>query len=81
MAWNPFAGPKPTTTTEDSTRVGIVGASRIGRYTVAGSLRRVDTIELAQDIPPGAPFVVAAGRLEFVVPVAGSFELRSVPMK
>ena len=57
------------------------GASRIGRYTVAGSLRRVDTIELAQDIPPGAPFVVTSGRLEFVVPVAGSFELRSVPMK
>jgi hypothetical protein len=57
------------------------GASRIGRYTVAGSLRRVDTIELAEDIPPGAPFVVTAGRLEFVVPVAGRFELRSVPMK
>jgi hypothetical protein len=57
------------------------GASRIGRYTVAGALRRVDTIELAEEIPPGAPFVVTAGRLEFVVPVAGSFELRSVPMK
>lgn len=57
------------------------GATRIGRYTVTGTLRRVDTIELASEIPPGAPFVVTSDRLEFVVPVGGRFELRSVPVK
>jgi hypothetical protein len=57
------------------------GATRLGRYTVAGTLRRVDTIELSDEIPPGAPFVVTSDRLEFVVPVAGRFEFRSVPVK
>jgi hypothetical protein len=57
------------------------GAARIGRYTVAGSLRRVGTIELDGDIPAGAPFVVADGRLHFVVPVGGRFELRSLELK
>jgi hypothetical protein len=57
------------------------GAARIGRYAVTSSLRRVDTIELPADLPPGAPFVVTSGRLHFVVPVGGRFELRSVPVK
>jgi hypothetical protein len=57
------------------------GAARIGRYAVTSSLRRVDTIELPADLPPNAPFVVTSGRLHFVVPVGGRFELRSVPVK
>jgi hypothetical protein len=57
------------------------GAARIGRYAVTSSLRRVDTIELPSDLPPNAPFVVSSGRLHFVVPVGGRFELRSVPVK
>ena len=57
------------------------GAARIGRYTVAGTLRRVGIIELDGDVPPGVPFVVADGRLHFLVPVGGRFEMRSLALK
>lgn len=57
------------------------GAARIGRYAVSSSLRRIDTLELTDAIPGGAPFAVVAGRLHFVVPADGRFELRSLPVK
>lgn len=57
------------------------GAARIGRYRVSSSLRRIDTLELTEAIPGGVPFAVVAGRLHFVVPADGRFELRSLPVK
>lgn len=57
------------------------GAARIGRYAVSSSLKRIDTLELTEAIPGGVPFAVVAGRLHFVVPADGRFELRSLPVK
>lgn len=57
------------------------GAARIGRYAVSSSLKRIDTLELTDAIPGGVPFAVVAGRLHFVVPADGRFELRSLPVK
>ena len=48
---------------------------------VGPSLRRTDFVELEPDAPPDAPFTVADGRLHFIVPVDGSYEIRSYDIK
>jgi hypothetical protein len=57
------------------------GAPRIARFTLAPSMRKLDTIDVEPSIPPDVPFVVAGKRLHFIVPVEGSFEIRSVVLK
>ena len=57
------------------------GTSRLARFAVAGSLRRIDTVDIDRSIPRDAPFAVGGGRLHFVVPVGGSFEIRTVAVK
>lgn len=53
------------------------GGPRLARFTVGTSLRRTDVVELEPGTPPDAPFAVADGRLHFVVPVDGGYEIRS----
>jgi hypothetical protein len=53
------------------------GGPRLARFTVGTSLRRTGLVELAPGTPPDAPFTVAEGRLHFVVPVDGRYEIRS----
>jgi hypothetical protein len=53
------------------------GGPRLARFTVGTSLRKMDVVELPPGIPADAPFAVAEGRLHFVVPVDGSYEIRS----
>jgi hypothetical protein len=57
------------------------GTSRLARFAVDTTLRRIDTIEIDPSIPVDAPFVVADGALRFVVPGDGDFQLRSVNVK
>lgn len=57
------------------------GGPRLARFTVGDSLRRTGLVDLAPDTPPDAPFTVAEGRLHFVVPVDGRYEIRSSPIK
>jgi len=57
------------------------GGPRIARFTVGASLRRTGLVDLAPDTPPDAPFTVAEGRLHFVVPVDGRYEIRSSPIR
>ena len=57
------------------------GGPRVARFTVGQSLRRTDFVELEPDAPPDAPFTVADGRLHFIVPVDGSYEIRSYEIK
>lgn len=56
------------------------GAPRLGRYAVGAGLRRIDTVDLGLTLPSGTPFAVSGDRLHFVVPLDGSFELRSLPL-
>ncbi|CAN5821237.1 hypothetical protein BH24ACI5_BH24ACI5_14540 [soil metagenome] len=53
------------------------GGPRLARFTIGTSLRKMDVVELPPGIPADAPFAVAEGRLHFVVPVDGSYEIRS----
>ena len=57
------------------------GGPRVARFTVGQSLRRTDFVELAADAPPDAPFTVADGRLHFIAPADGSYEIRSYPIR
>ena len=57
------------------------GGPRVARFTVAESLRRTDFVELEPGAPVDAPFAVADGRLHFIVPVDGSYEIRSYPIR
>jgi outer membrane biosynthesis protein TonB len=57
------------------------GGPRIARFTLGASLRKIDVVELDPGLPPDAPFTVASGRLHFVVPVEGVFEIRSMGIK
>ena len=57
------------------------GGPRVARFTVGQSLRRTDFVELDKDAPADAPFTVAEGRLFFVVPTDGSYEIRSYPIR
>jgi hypothetical protein len=57
------------------------GGPRLARFTVGQSLRRTDFVELDKDAPADAPFTVAEGRLFFVVPTDGSYEIRSYPIR
>ncbi len=57
------------------------GGPRVARFTVGESLRRTDFVELDPEAPVDAPFTVADGRLHFVVPVDGSYEIRSYPIR
>ena len=57
------------------------GGPRMARFTIGASLRRTDLVDLAPDTPPDAPFTVAEGRLHFVVPVDGRYEIRSSPIR
>ncbi|HVH54619.1 MAG TPA: hypothetical protein VM791_00090 [Vicinamibacterales bacterium] len=52
------------------------GTSRLARFTIASSLRRIDTIAIDPSIPADAPFVVLGNRLNFIVPADGSFVIR-----
>nr|MDQ3421608.1 hypothetical protein [Acidobacteriota bacterium] len=53
------------------------GGPRVARFAVGESLRRTDFVELEPDAPADAPFTVADGRLYFIVPVGGNYEIRS----
>jgi outer membrane biosynthesis protein TonB len=57
------------------------GGPRVARFTLGGALRKIDVVELEPGLPPDAPFTVASGRLHFVVPVEGVFEIRSMGIK
>ncbi len=57
------------------------GTSRLARFTVGSTLRRVDTVEVESSIPAEVPFIVIGRNLNFVVPVEGGFELRTVNVK
>jgi hypothetical protein len=57
------------------------GAPRLARFTIGASLRKVDVIDLEPGLPAGGPFAVASGRLHFIVPVDGSFEIRSMAVR
>ena len=57
------------------------GASRIARFSISNTLRRIDTVEVAGDVPPNAPFAVSGDRIHFVVPEGGSFTIRSFPVR
>ena len=57
------------------------GASRIARFSVSSTLRKIDTLELAEEVPSNAPFAVSGGRIHFVVPESGSFTIRSFPVR
>ena len=57
------------------------GGPRVARFAVGQSLRRSDFVELQPGAPVDAPFAVADGRLYFVVPVDGNYEIRSYPVR
>ena len=57
------------------------GGPRVARFTVGQSIRRTDFVELDSDAPADAPFTVADGRLFFIVPVDGKYEIRSYPIR
>jgi hypothetical protein len=57
------------------------GTSRLARFTVGSTLRKVDTVEIESSIPADVPFIVIGRNLNFVVPVEGGFELRTVNVK
>ncbi len=57
------------------------GGPRVARFTVGQSIRRTDFVELGSDAPADAPFTVADGRLFFIVPVDGKYEIRSYPIR
>jgi hypothetical protein len=57
------------------------GAPRLARFTIGPGLRKVDVIDLEPGLPADAPFVVASGRLHFIVPVGGTFEIRSMAVR
>jgi sugar lactone lactonase YvrE len=57
------------------------GTSRLARFTIASSLRRIDTIAIDPSIPADAPFVVLGNRLNFIVPADGSFVIRPFAVK
>lgn len=57
------------------------GGPRVARFTVGQSLQRNGFVELDADAPPDAPFTVADGRLHFIVPTGGSYEIRSYAIK
>lgn len=57
------------------------GAPRLVRFTVSAALRRTGVVELPPGTPPDAPFAVADGRLHFVVPADGRYEIRSSPIR
>ena len=57
------------------------GAPRLAQFTVGKVLRKIGLVELAPDTPAGAPFAVADGRVHFVVPVDGRYEIRSSPIQ
>jgi hypothetical protein len=57
------------------------GTSRLARFSVGATLRRIDTVEIDPAIPAAAPFVVLGNRLNFVVPTDGTFTIRSVALK
>lgn len=57
------------------------GAPRLARFALGASLRKLDTIDVDSSIPTDAPFVVAGKRLHFIVPIEGSFEIRSFAVR
>jgi hypothetical protein len=57
------------------------GTSRLARFTVGSTLRKVDTVEVESSIPADVPFIVIGRNLNFVVPVEGGFELRTINVK
>jgi hypothetical protein len=57
------------------------GAPRLARFTIGPGLRKIDVIDLEPGLPADAPFVVASGRLHFIVPVGGTFEIRSMAVR
>jgi hypothetical protein len=57
------------------------GASRIARFSVGATLRKLDTVELDDEIPPRAPFAVSGNRIHFVVPEGGGYTIRSLPIR
>ena len=57
------------------------GGPRLARFMVGASLRRTDLVELAPGTPPDAPFTVAEGRLHYVAPIDGGYEIRSSPIR
>lgn len=57
------------------------GGPRLARFTVGAGLRKVDVIDLEPGLPAETPFAIARGRLVFVVPMEGRFEIRSVPLR
>lgn len=57
------------------------GTKRLARFAVSSTLRRIDTIDVDAPIPAVGAFVVSGNRLHLVVPLRGSFQIRSVPVK
>ena len=58
------------------------GGPRVARFTVGQSLRRTDFVELrAPTLLPMRPSPSRTGRLHFIVPADGSFEIRSYPIR
>ena len=57
------------------------GAPRLARFSLGVSLSKIDTVDVDGSIPADAPFAVAGKRLHFIVPVEGSFEIRSFPVR
>lgn len=57
------------------------GVPRLARFVVGASLRKVDVIDIDDTIPVDAPFAVAGNRLLFIVPIDGSFEIRTVGLR
>jgi len=57
------------------------GTSRLARFTIGSTLRRIDTVDISASIPTDAPFVVVGNRLSFVVPIDGAFVIRTLDLK
>jgi hypothetical protein len=59
-------------------RLYIAGdAPRLARLSPGPPLRRIDTLDMPEAAPAGAPFVVSGNRLHFILPAGGGFEIRS----
>lgn len=57
------------------------GGPRLARFAVVPSVRRIDLIELNDDVSADGPFAVAEGRLLAVLAGADGYEIRSMPLK
>ncbi|HXG55525.1 MAG TPA: hypothetical protein VNJ03_09135 [Vicinamibacterales bacterium] len=72
--------PRTLATDSEGRLYVAAGAPRLARFDLSPSMRKIDMLELAPDIPPDAPFVIVGSRLHLVDATGGGHVLRSIDL-